>query len=60
MVYVYVGACVVFGTLAGIAAYLYREGAIAQGKSEISLGPLKVKLGVKQNLEVKQDGEKSA
>ncbi|MBN1888861.1 MAG: hypothetical protein JW850_12780 [Thermoflexales bacterium] len=54
MIYIYIGAFVVFGTLAGIVAYLYREGAIAQGKSEIGLGPLKIKLGVRQN------GEKSA
>ncbi len=54
MIYIYVGAFVVFGTLVGIMAYLYRESAIAEGKSEVSLGPLKIKLGGTQN------GEKSS
>ena len=45
MTYIYIGAVVVFGTLAGIVAYLYREGAIIGGKSEIDIGPIKIKLG---------------
>lgn len=44
MTFIYIGAVIVFGTLAGIVAYLYRESAIIQGKSEIALGPIKIKL----------------
>ncbi len=44
MTFIYIGAVIVFGTLAGIVAYLYRESALIQGKSAIVLGPIKIKL----------------
>ena len=48
MTYIYIGGVIVFGTLLGIVAYLYREGAIIQGRTEIGLGPLKIKLNGKK------------
>ncbi len=42
--YIILGAIIVFGGLVGLIAYLYRESAIIQGKSEIGVGPIKFKL----------------
>jgi hypothetical protein len=43
--YIIVGAVIVFGALIGIAAYLYRESALASGAGEMSvLGLFTIKL----------------
>lgn len=43
--YIILGAIVVFGTLVIVAAYLYRESALASGKGEINvLGLFTIKL----------------
>ncbi len=52
MSYIYAGAVIIFGTLLGLVVYLYREGAIASGKSEIKVLGLTIKLG---NAQKKQD-----
>lgn len=51
--YIILGAIITLGGLAGLMAYLYREGALASGKTEIGLGPLKLKL----NAAPRPDGE---
>ena len=42
--YILLGAIIVFGGLIGLIAYLYRESALLQGKSEIGIGPIRFRL----------------